>query len=182
MIIDKNARTEVSTVVLYNNGNKASIVNKIPTLDPRLLDFTFLEKTKALHIGGYLLLPNLWGNSIRRLLRRATREDVVISVDPQMSATGQWNKAFRGLFEQLDILLLDEVEAIRISKKKRIIDAIECLQKNGVEIVAVKTGRKGCIVGGNGRLYTVKALRSKIVSTIGAGDAFDAAFIYGDSS
>ena len=45
-----------------------------------------------------------------------------------------------------------------------------------------KTGRKGCIVGGHGRLYTVKALRSKIVSTIGAGDAFDAAFIYGDSS
>jgi len=179
LITDRRVRTEVSTVLVYNNGNKASIVNKIPSLDYRFLDSTFMEKTKVLHIGAYLLIPSLWGDTIRRLLRKATRENVVVSLDPQMSATGQWSKAFRGVFEQLHILLLDEMEAIRISKKKRLIDAIDFLHRSGVETVAVKTGRKGAVVSCNGKLYSVKGLRPKVVSTIGAGDAFDAAFIYG---
>lgn len=179
LLTDKKARTEVSTVLVYNNGNKASIITKIPSLNSRFLDSTFLEKTKALHIGGYLLIPSLWGNNIRSLLRKATRENVVVSLDPQMSATGQWSKAFRGVFEQLHVLLLDEMEAIRISKKKRLIDAIEHLHRNGVQTVAIKAGRKGCLVSGCGKLYSAKGLRSKVVSTIGAGDAFDAAFIYG---
>lgn len=89
LMVDKHARTEVSTVLVYNNGNKASIVNKIPSLESRFLDVRFLERTRALHIGGYLLIPSLWGNNIRELLRKATRENVIISLDPQMSATGQ---------------------------------------------------------------------------------------------
>jgi sugar/nucleoside kinase (ribokinase family) len=164
---------------VYNNGNKASIVSKIPPLDSRLFDLTFLEKTRALHIGGYLLIPSLWGNNIRRLLRKADRENVVISLDPQMSATGQWSKAFRGVFEHLHVLLLDEMEAIRISKKKRLGDAIEHLHRKGVQTVAVKAGSKGCVVSNGGKVYSVKGLEPKVVSTIGAGDAFDAAFIYG---
>jgi len=179
LMVDKRARTEVSTVLVYNDGNKASIVNEIPSLDSRFLDSTFVEKTRALHIGGYLLVPSLWGNNIRRLLRRATRENVVICLDPQMSATGQWSKAFQGVFEHVHVLLLDEVEAIRISKKKRLVDAIEYLHRNGVQTVAVKAGRKGCVVSGGGKLYTVRGLRPRVISTIGAGDAFDAAFIYG---
>lgn len=179
LIVDKQARTEVSTVLVYNNGNKASIISKVPSLDSRFLDLTFLNKTRALHIGGYLLIPSLWRNNIRRLLRKATRENVVISLDPQMSATGEWSRAFRGIFEQLHILLLDEMEARRISKKKRLTAAIEHLHRNGVQIVAVKAGKKGCVVSGGGKLYSVRALRQTVVSTIGAGDAFDAAFIYG---
>ena len=179
LIVDKHAKTEVSTVLVYNNGNKASIITKIPSLDFRFLDLSFLEKTRALHIGGYLLIPSLWRNNIRRLLRKASRENVVISLDPQMSATGQWGKAFQGVFEQLHVLLLDETEAIRISKKKRLIDAIEYLHRKGVQTIAVKAGRKGCVVSGGGKLYSAKGLRPKVVSTIGAGDAFDAAFMYG---
>ena len=179
LLEDEKVRTEVSTVIVYNNGNKASIVNEIPSLDHRFLDSTFLEETKVLHIGAYLLIPTLWGNTIRRLLRKATRESVLVSLDPQMSATGQWSKAFQGVFEHLNILLLDEREAICISRKKRLIDAIEYLHANGVETVGVKTGRRGATVSRDGKVYSVRGLRPKVVSTIGAGDAFDAAFIYG---
>ena len=179
LTVDNHAKTEVSTVLVYDNGNKASIITKIPSLDSKFLDLSFLEKTRALHIGGYLLIPSLWGTNIRRLLRKASCGNVVISLDPQMSATGQWSKAFRGVFEQLHVLLLDEVEAIRISKKKRLIDAIEYLHREGVQTVAVKAGRKGCLVSGGGKLYSVRGIKPKVVSTIGAGDAFDAAFMYG---
>ena len=179
LVADKDTETEVSTVILYNNGNKASVVTEIPPIDPHSIDFSFIKKTRALHIGGYLLLPDMWGKNIKRWLKMADRENVLVSLDPQMSATGQWSDAFRGVFEGLELLLLDEVEALRISRRKVICEAVEKLLKNGVRVVAVKAGRKGCIIGGNGRIFRVKALRTRTVSTIGAGDAFDAAFIYG---
>jgi sugar/nucleoside kinase (ribokinase family) len=178
LVVDKDCETEVSTVIVYNNGNKASVLTEIPPID-HLIDFSFIKKTRALHIGGYLLLPEMWGRNIKRLLKMADRENVPVSLDPQMSATGQWSDAFRGVFDGLDLLLLDEVEALSISGKRTSSDAIEKLLKNGVGVVAVKAGRKGCIVGGNGEIFRVKAVRTRTVSTIGAGDAFDAAFIYG---
>jgi len=179
LILDKTKTTQVSTVVQYNDGNKASINNEIPPLDPRLMDFSFVKKTKALHVGGYLLFPEIWGKNIQRWLRLANRENVLTSLDPQMSATGQWSSAFRGLFHLLDILLLDEAEAARIARKKRVTDAVEVLLRSGVATVVVKLGSKGCMIGGNGKLRSIKAVETKSVSTIGAGDAFDAAFVYG---
>jgi len=179
LVVDKDCETEVSTVIMYNDGNKSSVLSEILPIAPLLTDFSFIRKTRALHIGGYLLLPDMWGRNIKRLLKMTDRENIPVSLDPQMSATGQWSSAFRGVFDGLELLLLDEVEALSISRRKTTADAVEKLLKNGVGVVAVKAGRKGCIVGENGRIFHVKALRTTPVSTIGAGDAFDAAFIYG---
>jgi sugar/nucleoside kinase (ribokinase family) len=179
LVVDKDCETEVSTVIVYDNGNKTSILSEIPPIDPHLIDFSLIKKTRALHIGGYLLLPGMWGRNIKQLLKMTDRENVPVSLDPQMSATGEWSNAFRGVFDGLELLLLDEVEALSISRKKTASDAIEKLLKSGVRVVAVKAGNMGCIVGGNGRISRVKAVRTRTLSTIGAGDAFDAAFIYG---
>ena len=179
LIVDGMTRTELSTVIVYNDGNKASVVTKIPPLHSRFLDLSFLDRTRAIHIGGYLLIPSLWGNNVKTLLRKAARVDAITSLDPQMSATGRWKEAFQGVLEQLHILLLDEEEAIRISGKKRLINAIEQLHKSGVKTIAVKAGNRGCVVSSDGRLHSVRGIHPKVVSTIGAGDAFDAAFLYG---
>ena len=179
LTVGRHTRTELSTVMVYKNGNKGSIVTKIPPLNPQSLDLTFLERTRALHVGGYLLIPSLWGKNIRRILRKASLEDTLTSLDPQMSATGRWTEAFNGVYERLHILLLDEEEAIRISQKKNVINAIQHLHRNGVQTIAVKAGHRGCVVSGGGKLHSVKGFKSQVVSTIGAGDAFDAAFIFG---
>jgi 2-dehydro-3-deoxygluconokinase len=165
--------------VVYNDGNKSSVVSKVPPLRLDRLDPRCLHGAKALHIGAYLMLPDLWGRDIIRWIRHAKREGISVSLDPQMSATGVWGKAFEGVLEHLDLLLLDEVEARKISRKKRTSDAVEYLFGQGVSTVAVKAGRRGCIIGEHGRIRSVDAFRTKPVSTIGAGDAFDAAFIHG---
>ena len=179
LVVDEAFETEVSTVVVYNDGNKSSVVSKVPPLRLDRLDPRCLHGAKALHIGAYLMLPDLWGRDIIRWIRRAKREGISVSLDPQMSATGVWGKAFEGVLEHLDLLLLDEVEARKISRKKHTSDAVEYLFGQGVPTVAVKAGRRGCIIGEHGRIRSVDAFRTKQVSTIGAGDAFDAAFIHG---
>jgi len=96
-----------------------------------------------------------------------------------MSATGEWSKPFEGILEHLDVLLLDEVEARKISRKRHTLSAVETLLSRGCAKVAVKAGKKGCIVGDRARILSVRPFKTRPVSTIGPGDAFDAAFIYG---
>jgi sugar/nucleoside kinase (ribokinase family) len=107
------------------------------------------------------------------------REGLLASADPQMSATSSWARPFKGILEHLDLLLLDEEEARKISGKTRISHAIEVLLREGPRVVAVKLGPRGCLVGHEGRIRIVGAYRVKPISTIGAGDAFDAAFVFG---
>jgi sugar/nucleoside kinase (ribokinase family) len=179
LAVDEAFETEVSTVIVYNDGNKSSVVSKAPPLGLDKLEPKCLHGARAFHIGAYLMVPDIWGRDVVRWMRHAEREGISVSLDPQMSATGEWRKAFEGVLEHLDLLLLDEVEARKISGKKSTRNALEYLFGQGVATIAVKVGRRGCIVGEYGRIRSVGAFRTKPVSTIGAGDAFDAAFIYG---
>jgi sugar/nucleoside kinase (ribokinase family) len=179
LIIDREAATEISTVILYSDGNKSSVVSGILPL--RVGDFTRrgLTNGRAFHFAGFLLYPNLWGKDALSLFRMVEREGLFVSADPQMSATGAWAQPFDRILEHLDVLLLDEEEAKRISRRKRTTDAIEKLLNGGPRVVAVKSGARGCTVGCGDRIRNFRAYNVTPVSTIGAGDAFDAAFIFG---
>jgi ribokinase len=56
--------------------------------------------------------------------------------------------------------------------------AEECLSL-GIEVVAVKLGEKGCWIRSGNKEFTVPAYRVKAIDTTGAGDAFNAGFLYG---
>lgn len=179
LIVDRNVDTEISTVILYNDGNKSSVVSSIPPLTVTDFTRTSITNSRAFHFAGFLLYPNLWGKAAFSLFKMARSAELLVSADPQMSATGAWAKPFEGILNQLDVLLLDEEEAKRISRRKRLSDAVETLLRRGPRIVAVKSGARGCTVAYADRIYKVRAYKVEPVSTIGAGDAFDAAFIYG---
>jgi fructokinase len=179
LIVDREAETEISTVILYNDGNKSSVVSNILPLWPDEFSKSCLTNGRAFHFAGYLLYPNIWGKDAVSLFKMARNEGLLVSADPQMSATGEWRQPFDGILEHLDVLLVDEEEARKISQRKRVQDAIESLLRSGPRIVAVKSGRRGCIVGFGDRIRRIKAYEVSSISTIGAGDAFDAAFIYG---
>jgi sugar/nucleoside kinase (ribokinase family) len=170
--VEKGVETEISTVVLYDNGNKSSVVSSILPLKLNQFGRKYLTGGRAFHVGGYLLYPNLWRKRLLPWVRYARNEGQLVSVDPQMSATGKWSEPFQGIVEHLDVLLLDEEEARKISKSQRLVDAVEKLLRDGAGVVAVKVGRKGCVVGQNGRVRRIDEFKTKPVSTIGAGDAF----------
>jgi ribokinase len=48
-----------------------------------------------------------------------------------------------------------------------------------VKIIAVKLGSKGCYVTDGRRSHLVAPFKVKVIDTTGAGDAFDAGFLYG---
>lgn len=179
LAVERTVDTEISTVILYNDGNKSSVVSNILPLRPDEFSRRSLTYGRAFHFAGYLLYPNLWGKRAISLFKTVRNEGLFVSADPQMSATGVWTKPFQGILEHLDVLLLDEEETRKISGKQRIDDAIESLLSHGPRMIVVKLGARGCTIGYGDRIRTIKAYKVKPICTIGAGDAFDSAFIFG---
>ena len=58
-------------------------------------------------------------------------------------------------------------------------DGAKIFLKLGAELVAVKLGERGCYVTDGKESHLIEAYNVDVVDTTGAGDAFDAGFIYG---
>jgi len=54
-----------------------------------------------------------------------------------------------------------------------------CLIEQGVQVLAVKLGSKGCYVTDGKESHLVAPFKVNVVDTTGAGDAFDAGFLFG---
>lgn len=80
-----------------------------------------------------------------------------------------------------DVFLPNEREILEITKKDSIDDAMDEVFKTKVEEIWIKRGSQDIIYKSkNGNVERFPALRvKKVIDTTGAGDAFDAAIIYG---
>ncbi len=114
----------------------------------------------------------------------AKKHGLMISMDPNIRLK-LWSKedAKAALIEFLpfvDILLtgIDEAELLfGLSDPKEIIEKCKSL---GISYIAIKEGEKGSIGYHNGELIESPSVKpKKVVDTVGAGDGFDAGFVYG---
>jgi 2-dehydro-3-deoxygluconokinase len=61
----------------------------------------------------------------------------------------------------------------------RVKGAVDKLIKLGPRIIAMKMGRKGCIIASSNGIIKVPIFKIMPLDTVGAGDAFAAGFLYG---
>jgi sugar/nucleoside kinase (ribokinase family) len=85
---------------------------------------------------------------------------------------------FPELLPYVDLLLPNEGEACRITRKETLDEALEELGRR-VPCVAVKCGSRGSVVRLAGETLSVGGVPVKTVDTIGAGDSFNAGFLFG---
>ncbi|MFH1171629.1 MAG: carbohydrate kinase family protein [bacterium] len=94
----------------------------------------------------------------------------------------------RPLLKKTDVLLLNKDEAtelilssgVRLRPALRRLPALlKGVQRFGPQLVVITDGKKGAAVYNGHRGHALPALRSKVVDTTGAGDAFGAGFIAG---
>ncbi len=80
-------------------------------------------------------------------------------------------------FAYLVTLNLDEARVLGLEGSPEGI--VKKLIKEGPEIVAIKLGRQGCVIGSPEGVEYLRAFDVSVVDTVGAGDAFTAAVIVG---
>lgn len=87
-------------------------------------------------------------------------------------------KSIRAICE-LDLFLPNESEAGLMTQMKTPDAILDAFDQMGVRQLALKMGEKGSALMVNGRKVFSEALKVNVVDTTGAGDSFDAGFIYG---
>lgn len=177
--ISSDEETEITVILIFKDWEKIQFITKIPPLTSKDVNPSCLEGARALHFAGYLLMPELWGDASERLVRRAKADGLFVSLNTQMCPSEDWASPLRKILKYVDLLLVDEEEAKRISGAQVIEGASKALRELGPEIVAIKMGKEGCYVSSKEGQIRVPAVRVSPICTVGAGDAFDSAFILG---
>jgi sugar/nucleoside kinase (ribokinase family) len=177
VIVDPTLRTGVS-VILDRGGDRAILTysGAIGALRAEQVTDRLLQRARHLHIASYFLQTNLQPG-LPDLLRRARGLGLSVSLDTNWDPDEGW-VGVQGALAWVDVFLPNEAEARAIASVSTLTEAMEHLAQL-VPTVAVKLGRDGAVGRRGSETIRVPALPVQVVDTVGAGDSFNAGFLYG---
>ncbi|MDD4109688.1 MAG: carbohydrate kinase family protein [Prolixibacteraceae bacterium] len=136
-----------------------------------------LKKAKHIHFSSYFLQPGMWGH-LGELFRKAKNLGLTTSFDMQWDPQETWKLDISDVLPFVDVFLPNETELILLTGQGNLDKAIDYAKKYS-NILAVKRGNKGSIVNYKDQLTEIPAFLNKnVIDAIGAGDSFNAGFIY----
>ncbi len=149
-----------------------------------------VERARHLHVGSFYLLPKL-APGLAGLFAEARRAGLTTSLDTQGDWEGRWQGGLRETLAETDIYLPNEDEARAVAASlgglpeasasagdEDLAEVLEALAALGPRPIA-KCGARGAVAFSDGAVVRAAALPVAPVDTIGAGDSFDAGFVYG---
>lgn len=186
--IEGDTEGAIAIFILLFGDNKRPFTCRLPThhgWPPTLDDAArhYLLDGDLFHSAGYLHFPDLWAGDIIALYQEAKASGLRTSLDPQFPLqplNPPWIRVLRPLVPHVDILMVDENEALSIAGEDTVEDAAHVLWSQGFHTVAIKRGERGVLVKDDEAMAEIPAVPpGQFVDSIGAGDAFDAAFLQG---
>jgi sugar/nucleoside kinase (ribokinase family) len=177
VIVDPTQTTGF-TVILNRVTDRAMLTHlgAINALTADQVPDDLMGQARHLHIASYFLQTRLQPD-IPELFGRARVLGLTTSLDTNWDPSEQWS-GVHDLLPLVDVFLPNENEACALTKMDSVIDSIRKLGTNS-KIVAVKMGAEGGIAVEGATLVQASVIPVELVDTVGAGDTFDAGFIYG---
>ncbi len=146
------------------------------SIKPEEITIEYLKDVKILHLTSFV------GDSIKaqEALLEELPSTVKVSFDPGRIYAEKGIEYLKKILKRIDLLLINQEEFKLLTNKEYGRDGIEALLKYGMDVIVVKRGDKGCYyVTDSNESNSIKAFEVKCRDTTGAGDAFNAGFIYG---
>ncbi len=167
------------TVVLNVDEDRANVTYPGAMNHLTIEDITEedLMKAKHLHFSSYFLQPGMW-KGLGELFKKAKKLGLTTSFDMQWDPLETWKLDIADVLPNVDVFLPNENELMFLAGKDNLNDAIESI-KEYTNILVIKRGNKGSMVHFNDQLLDLPPfLNKQVVDAIGAGDSFNAGFIY----
>jgi sugar/nucleoside kinase (ribokinase family) len=160
---------EDRAMVTYPGAMEHLTINDIP-------DEAF-HLSKHLHFSSYFLQPGMQPG-ITDLFKRAKELGLTTSLDIQWDPNEKWDFDYQKVLPFVDVFLPNEQELLFLTKEKSIDNAVKKINSIANHI-AVKLGSKGSLLVTNGKtVFKESYLNKNLVDAIGAGDSFNAGFIF----
>lgn len=175
--VDPGEKTGLS-VILNRESDRAILTypGLIGALTGRDIPNSLLESARHLHVGSLFLQTGLRPD-LPGLFDRAHALGLTISLDANWDPAGKW-EGFETLLKNVDIFFANEVEIMAISNEKTLEKAAASLALQCLMVV-IKRGADGAMAQCGREVFQAPALSVEVVDTVGAGDSFDAGFLYG---
>ena len=176
IVIDPSVKTGL-TVNLARGVDRAMLTysGSIGALRFDEIDLSILPRARHLHLGSYFLLDALRPD-IPALFDAAKACGLTLSLDTNYDPREGWNGGLVEALKRVDVFLPNETELRAIT---RIDDVSAAMKAVPVSVVAVKLGARGAVAQHDARRDYAESVPVDGVDTIGAGDSFDAGFVYG---
>src|SRR5271166_4915514 len=140
------------------------------------IDLNYLKQARHLHLSSYYLQPGLQPGCLE-LFQSAKAAGLTTSLDPDHDPHEEWDSGIRQLLSNVDVFLPNEVEASRISGTQDLEAAMKLFDGLGHTTV-IKRGSYGVSVIRGHQVVSAPAFNIQPVDTTGAGDSFNAGFLF----
>lgn len=187
VIVDPAVQTGLSVILAHDDapgahpkGDRAILTHpggSIASLSVDEVNREILTSARHLHYASYFLQTALRPGA-PALLQAARAGGLSVSMDTNYDPDETWDGGLRELLPLVDVFLPNDTEVKAISGIDDLEQAIDWFALR-VPTLAVKLGARGALARRGDETWRAEPLRVQVVDTVGAGDSFDAGFVYG---
>ncbi len=180
LVITENNLSTGATIVLNYSEDRAMVTY------PGAMDYLTiwdisdeaLAKARHIHFSSLFFQPGIKDN-IHLLFRKAKNMGLTTSLDTQWDPTEKWDFNYKKILPFVDVFLPNEAELLNIAGTRDISGAVEKIDAYANNIVIKKGSRGAVLHTAQGEWIEKEAyLNRNVVDAIGAGDSFNAGFIF----
>lgn len=172
-----SGRTTGLTVILQHEGRRRILTypGTMADMSTADLDKKFLSWARHFHLSSFFLQPKLRPH-VAELFREMKAAGLSTSFDTNDDPEDRWEGVLNVL-PHVDVFLPNEREAMRLTGAANVDAAVESLAPR-VPVLAVKLGAQGALARRGKEEFRCPAAKVSPVDPVGAGDSFDAGFLY----
>jgi len=179
-LIESEGETGEVIGFVDNEGNRKLYVT--PKINDKIsndeINRNYILNTEILHLTSFVgLNPNDPSITTQFELLEEISSKVTVSFDPGMLYVNKGKEFMDKLISYTDILLINETELLITTGETEFRKAVETIAPK-VEILVVKRSTKGSFIKRQDEEYNIGIFEVNAIDTTGAGDAYNAGFIY----
>jgi sugar/nucleoside kinase (ribokinase family) len=168
-----DVKTGVTVNLIYENTRtQVTYPGTIAEFDGSGIDLSGFDH---LHFAGVYLETRLRPR-LAAILEEARRRGLTASLDPQWDSTERW-EFMEEWIPRLTYLFVNDGEAMSVTREASPEGACRKLAECGC-LPLVKAGKDGAFIPLDGEVRRVPGFPVEVVDTTGAGDSFDAGFLF----
>jgi sugar/nucleoside kinase (ribokinase family) len=175
-----NKETGISIGIHFKDGSRSLLTFRGTNSLFSLKDFKLEEiGGKVLYLGGYNLQKN-FQKDVKKVLSYAKEKGMINCLEPDLKSGINCNlKELKRNLKLVDFFFPDFEEGRILTGKNDEEKISEKILEFGCKNVALKLGEKGCLIANKEKIFRIGAIKTKVVNPTGAGDFFNAGFVFG---
>jgi sugar/nucleoside kinase (ribokinase family) len=181
LLTTETAATAINTALVTSRGERSFYVfpGACALLIPADLPDALLAGFDHLHLAAIGSLPGLAGEAAADVARRARALGLSISLDVTLNPPRDTAADVAPLLPVVDLFLPNVAEAEAVLGEGDVDGLLDRGLARGVRVMGIKQGENGCSLASVYERVHAPAFVVPAVDTVGAGDAWSAALVFG---